>query len=320
MAMTYDVLTFGEAMLRLTPPDFTRMEQTGVLELHIGGSELNTVVGLARLGVGVRWVSRLTDNVVGRLIAGTLAGQGMDTSGVIWTDEDRIGVYYVEEGRPPRASRVTYDRVGSAVSRISLEDVDIAALFDPAPRLLHLTGITPALSAGCHAVATAMLEAAKARGVLVSFDQNYRAKLWGVATARDTCEAYMAAADVVFLPARDAETFYGDASLDALHARYPDATVVVTRGSEGAAAVTPDGETFEHPTFPAETVSRVGGGDAFSAGFLYGYLGGKGTASALRYGAAVAALKYTIPGDLPLVDLEQVEALVRDTGGGGIVR
>ncbi len=318
--MRYDFLTFGEALLRLTPPDFLRLEQSGVLEMHVGGSELNTAIGLARLGVKTRWVSRLTDNVPGRLIAGTLAKNGVDPSGIIWTDADRLGIYYMEEGKPPRASQVTYDRAESAISRIALDEVDVAAWMEPAPRLLHLTGITLALSVGCREVATAMLETAKRDGALVSFDLNYRAKLWDVATARDACEPFMAVADYVLIPGRDAETFYGTSSLDALHERYPSATIVVTRGSDGAEAVTPDGATYHQSTFPAETVSRVGGGDAFAAGFFYGVLQEMDLPTALRYGAAVAALKYTIPGDMPLVDREQVEALVQTAGGGGIVR
>lgn len=318
--MHSEVVTFGEALLRLTPPGYLRLEQARLLEMHVGGSELNTAVGLARLGVTTRWTSRLTHNVAGRLVAQTLAAQGVDTSGIIWTNADRMGVYYMEEGRPPRASEVTYDRAGSAVSRITLAEADVAAWLSPTPHLLHLTGITLALSDGCREVALALLEAAKAAGVRVSFDLNYRGKLWDVGVARDVCAVFMAAADYVLIPERDAEVFYGVSALDALHERFPSATVVVTRGAAGAAAVTPDGEVVQQPAFAAETVCRVGGGDAFAAGFLYGVVRGLELALALRYGAAVAALKYTLPGDMPLVDREQVEALVHEAGPGGIRR
>jgi len=317
--MAYDVLTMGEALLRLTPPDFRRIEQSTTLEMHIGGSELNTAVGLARLGLRVAWLSRLTDNVLGRWIAQTLVAQGVNHASIVWTPHDRLGIYYMEEGRGARPSQVTYDRAGSAMSRITPDDLALETLLESPPRLLHISGITPALSDSCAATTLHLLEACRARAVPFSFDLNYRAKLWDIDTAKRVCEPFMQAAHLVFIAARDALAFYGTDRLDDLHARYPHATLVMTRGAHGAESITPHGHTMRQPIYPTETVCRIGGGDAFSAGYLFAHLAGMDGQACLRYGAASAALKYSMAGDMPLIDRAQLEALVR-SGGGDVQR
>ena len=145
MTPRFDVITLGETMLRLTPPALRRIEQTQTFDLEIGGSESNTSVGLARMGLKVAWVSRLTDNALGRLIARGIATQGVDVSQVVWTREHRIGVYFLEEGRPPRPSRVIYDRADSAFSHMTPADLPLSLFAPGGARLLHVTGITPAL-------------------------------------------------------------------------------------------------------------------------------------------------------------------------------
>lgn len=318
--MAYDVVTLGEALLRLTPPDFRRLDQSPLLEMHIGGSELNTAVGLARLGLCVAWVSRLTDNVVGHHIVRTLRAQGVMTDHVIWTDTDRVGLYYVEEAKAPRTNQVTYDRAGSSMSRIQPEDIDLAALNPSSCRLLHMTGITLALSASCIQTVQYLVTAFQTCGIPLSFDLNYRMRLWDMDTARQVCEPFLQAASILFIPARDAVTFYGTDDLERLHARYPQATIVMTRGAQGASAITPEGSTFSRPAYPAETVSRIGGGDAFAAGFLYAYLQSQDIPTALAYGNAVAALKYSLPGDMPLVDRSRVLQIIAETDSGSIIR
>lgn len=315
-----DLLTFGEALLRLTPPDYRRLEQSTVLEVHIAGSELNTAVGLARLGLKVRWVSRLTDNVVGRLIEKTLLTQGVDASQIIWTQNDRVGIFYMEEGKAPRASQVTYDRAGSALSRMQLDDLDRDALLQDPPRLLHLTGITLALSKDCASIARHLLSDCQQKNIPLSFDFNYRSRLWSVESARQVCESFMRAASLIFIPARDAQAIYGTRSLEELTDRFPQAAIVMTQGADGASMITPEGEQFHQPAISAEIVCRVGGGDAFDAGFLYAHLKNMPPQMCLRYGNAAAALKYSLPGDLPLFDLQQVIQLAEQPGSGDIQR
>lgn len=313
----YDVVTLGETMIRLTPPGQKRLETAITLDVEVGGSESNTAVGLARLGLRVCWLSRLTDNPLGHLIAGTLRRFGVDTSRVVWTEDDRVGLYFLEEGDAPRGGRVFYDRRDSAVSRMQPTDLP-TDLFQPqGGRLLHVTGITPALSPSLAETALDAVRRAKEAGWLISFDLNYRSKLWTSESAAVGCEPFLRQADVVFAPLRDASVFWSlpakaDTVLDALMERYHASVCVLTLGAEGAAALDQTGRRYRQPVFQAGGVGRVGGGDAFTAGFLYGYLTSTSTDvdSALRWGTAVAALKYTLPGDLPLIERTEAARLV----------
>ncbi len=315
----YDVLTIGETMLRFTPPGVQRIDQAPYFELEVGGTESNTSVGLARLGMNVAWLSRLPANPLGRRIARTLAGQGVDTSHIVWSANDRLGLYFVEFGDGPRPTQVTYDRADSAMSRMQPDELP-AELFEPGrARHLHLTGITVAISESAAATARRAVELAKAAGMTFSFDVNYRAKLWSPEQARAGCHEFAAAADIFFTPIRDAESIYGvsgdpDSALAQLQAIYPQATIILTLGAEGAIGAAPGRPAISQSVFPAGTVGRIGGGDAFTAGVLYGYLtdtvAESRLATALRWGAAAAAFKYTIPGDMPLFEKEEVEALL----------
>lgn len=324
MTYSYDVVTLGETMLRFTPPVALRLEQAQSFEVHIGGSESNMAVGLARLGLKVCWLSRLTDNPLGWMIANAVRAQGVDISLTVWTEADRVGLYFLEEGQAPRGSQVIYDRRNSAMSRMQPEQFP-AHLFQPGgARLLHLTGITLALSSDAYATAQRALELAKAAGWQISFDVNYRGKLWSQDAARQGCKPFMEAADLIFLPKRDAcmicdlPSFIPyEMALSELRSLYPQATIVMTLGDQGAAALTADGQTYSQPVFPAEAVCRLGRGDAFVAGFLYQFLENSSherIAAALRWGNAMAALKYSIEGDMPLVRRHEVEALVNSTG------
>src|SRR5437773_9244959 len=175
--MPYDVITFGEAMVRLSPLNFRRLEQARSLDVNTGGAELNTAVGLARLGRSAAWVSRLTDNAVGRLIANHAREAGVSTEHVLWTNDDRVGVYFLEFGAAPRASSVIYDRKGAAIAAIRPGMVDWAKVFAGA-RWFHVTGITPALSGSAAEATREALQAARHAKVQISIDLNYRVKLW----------------------------------------------------------------------------------------------------------------------------------------------
>jgi 2-dehydro-3-deoxygluconokinase len=317
----YDIVTLGEAMLRLTPPGFTRFQQADQFQTYVAGSELNTSISLSQLGVKVAWLSRLTDNGLGRLIEGTLAHYQVDPSYIVWTHDDRVGLYFLEQGHPPRPTRVIYDRANSAASRMHPDELP-ADLFQPEKaRLLHTTGIT--LAIGDNMAATAVEAARRAResGWQLSFDLNYRSKLWSAQQAREICQPLMQQANILFVPANDAAFVYGlrdepAEMLRALAEQFPQAVIVMTLGEGGAAARTPDGAYHHHPIFPAEEVSRIGRGDAFSAGFLYRYLATQDVASALAWGTALAALKYSTLGDFPVFERAEIEMMVSEEQSG----
>lgn len=318
--MPYDVLTMGEALLRLTPPHYQRFEQTKALEMHIGGSELNTAVGLSRMGMRVRWLSRLTDNGIGRRIERELIAQGVDVSAICWTSDQRTGIYYMEEGKTPRASQVIYDRAGSAMSHITPDNIEIETLFADSPRLFHVSGITLAISDTSAEATQKLWHACHERDVLLSFDVNYRAKLWTTSQARARCEMWMQSAHLIFIPERDALALYDTSDLTELHRRYPQATLIMTRGAHGADGITPNGDISHQAVYPTETVCRIGGGDAFSAGYLYGYLHQAPVGLCLQYGAALAALKYSLAGDLPIIDRQQVFDLIQNNTAPSVQR
>ncbi len=319
----YDVVTLGETMLRFTPPARNRLEQTDHLQVHIGGSESNTAVGLARLGLKTAWLSRLPGSALGRMVTGELNKHGVDTSHVVWSDTDRLGLYFLEEAGPPRGSQVIYDRRDSAISRMRPEELPSHLFTAGALKCFHTTGITMALSE--HARATALLAAQLARQAqaIISFDINYRSKLWSPTEAARQCDPMFRLADLVFIPDRDAQTLFQlpaveepEQALETLSQRYPGARFIMTRGRTGSSCLA-DGTFYVEGIFASDEIGRLGGGDAFSAGFLARYLESQGDIpSSLRWGAAVSALKYSMPGDLPVVTRPEVEALVNSTSAG----
>lgn len=328
----YDVITLGETMLRFTPPSLKRIEQTTTFDIEVGGSESNMAIGLARLGLKVLWLSRLTNNPLGRLIERTIAGHGVDTSRVIWTESDRIGLYFLEEGKAPRGSQVIYDRKQSAISQMRPSELPIDLFSSDSARLLHLSGITPALSPNLATTARRALTLAQKAGWKVSFDLNYRSKLWTPAAALEVCTPFIQAADIVLAPFDDICSIYdldpgstSEQALNLLREYAPQAIVVLTLGEDGAIGIEPQGQIFRQPAFPAEKVGRLGGGDAFAAGFLYGYLTTaereQRLAQALCWGAATAAFKYSIPGDIPMIDRIEIERLTKQsTSSSKLVR
>ncbi len=322
----YDVVTLGESMLRLTPPELLRLEQTRSFNVEVAGSESNTAVGLARLGLKTCWLSRLPDTALGRLAAGELMRYGVDTRHVCWTGTARMGLYFVEQGAEPRGAQVIYDRKDSAVSHMQPSDLPRDLFTEEGARLFHTSGISLAIGESAAQTTLHALSLAKQAGWLVSFDVNHRSKLWSVEEARAGCHDALALADFIFVAQRDAVALFKlefdepRKLLEQLAQLYPQAVVVLTKGAAGAAARTPEGEVYSEAALAAEQVDRVGGGDAFSAGFLYGYLTFGSVATALRWGVVVAALKYSIRGDLPLVNLAEVRALVEGQRAADITR
>src|SRR5947207_8831305 len=206
--MAHEVITFGEAMIRLSPPNFRRLEQARSLDLQVGGAELNTAVGVARLGRSSAWVSRLTDNPLGRLIANHAREAGVSTEHVVWTRDDRVGLYFLEFGAAPRASSVLYDRKGAAIAGIRPGEVPWASVFAGA-KWFHVTGITPALSTGAAEATREALQAARAAGLKTSIDLNHRVKLWGNAEAGRWMTEFMQWCDVLVTTEEDTERVFG---------------------------------------------------------------------------------------------------------------
>jgi 2-dehydro-3-deoxygluconokinase len=335
-----DLVTFGEAMLRLTPPSFQRLEQARALDVHVGGGELNVAVGAARLGLSTRWISRLPENPLGLLVAGRAREQGVDISHVQWARGDRLGLYFAELGAAPRATSVLYDRAGSAISRMKPGTIDWRKAFRGA-RWFHTGGITPALSDSAAAVTAEALEAAKATGLTVSYDLNYRSKLWTPEQARKVQTPFMDHVDILISTEEDTRVVFGIkggrskqefASIDAgsyeevaitLQERFGFKAVAITLRENPKvwlntwrAIVRADSETYEGPRYEVEVVDRIGAGDAFSAGFIFGALAFRGWDTAVRYGTALAALKHSIPGDFSITTRQEVEQLLR----GGSLR
>ena len=297
-------------MVRLNPPGFQRLEQAAALEVQVGGSESNTAAALSCLGRRAAWWSRLPDNPLGRRIESEVRARGVDTSGVIW-DDGRAGVYFLEFGASPRPHEITYDRADSAASRISAEDVDIELL--KSARHLHLTGITPALSESCSDAVLAAAEAAKLNSLTVSFDVNFRRKLWSAESARRTLEMIFPFVDLLITGAADsAEVFQIDGTTveiaSEIRQRYGVPAVIVTAGVDGAAAASESG-IYSAPAISANEVDRVGAGDAFDAGAIDGFLDGD-LERGIRLGCAMAALKRTIPGDMLTATRDEIERVI----------
>ncbi len=303
-----DLVTFGEAMIRFSPRASQRLEQATSLDASVGGSEMNVAVLAAGLGLASRWVSRLPDNALGRMIAARAREHGVDAH-VDWTADGRVGLYFVEIGGA-RISSVLYDRAGSAISRVTPGSVDWASVFAGA-RWYHVSGITPALSDSAAKVTAESLAAAKRAGLTVSYDLNYRAKLWSAKQACATQEPLLEYVDLLIAAEEDARVILGAESAESLAQRFEIGAVAITlRDNPCSATIAADGTTYSTPRFEVESVDPIGGGDAFCGGLIVSRLEGRGWDDAVRFASATAALKHTIPGDFCLVTPAEVEELL----------
>lgn len=321
----YDVITFGEAMIRLSPPDHQRLEQVTSLEVAVGGAELSVAAGVARLGLCSAWVSRLAGNPLGRMMANKGREFGVDTSHVLWAEDERAGLYFVEYGATPRPTRVIYDRKDSALARIQPGMLDWQALLSQT-RLFHVGGITPALSASAADTQAEALRLARGAGCLVSYDLNFRAMLWTLEQARAAQLPLMEYVDILITSLPDqpnvTELISGLSGENPgevarkLAERYGFKAVLVTMRSTPSVTRTvwtslayTEGQVLTDRSYEVEAVDRLGGGDACVAGFLTGYLEGD-PAQGVRLGNAFSALKQTSPTDWPWPTREEVEALI----------
>jgi 2-dehydro-3-deoxygluconokinase len=320
-----DVITFGEAMIRLSPPNFRRLEQARSLDVQVGGAELNTAVALARLGRSSAWVSRLTQNPLGRLVANHAREAGVGTEHIVWTDDDRVGLYFLEFGAAPRASSVLYDRRGAAIAGIQPGMVPWPEVFR-GTRWFHVTGITPALSLTAAETTREALQAARAAGVRTSIDLNYRAKLWSPEEAGRWMRQFLQHTDVLITTEEDVSKVLGirgddyEAVARQLAEAFPLAVVAITirdnplvwRNSWTAIALY-GGQVLRTRTYEVEIVDRLGAGDSFAAGLIHGLLDNDAQ-KGLDYGVAASAIKHSIPGDFAWITREEVEALLKGSG------
>ncbi len=326
MEQDHKLVTFGETMIRLSPLGHKRLEQADRLDVHVGGSELNVAVAAQRLGLKASYVTKLTRNPLGRMIANKAREHGVDTSHIVWTDEDRVGLYFVEFGASPRPNTVIYDRRDSAIAGIKPGEVDWKAVFREAS-IFHTSGITPALSESAAEATLEAVGAAKRAGLKVSIDLNYRARLWSQARAREVMTELVEQADILITTEEDTKRVFGieresyEEVAKSLAERFSLEAVAITLRetmsvwrNRWSAIVYADDDIHRGPSFEIEIVDRVGSGDSFAGGFLFGYLE-DGPAAGVRYGVAISALKQTNPGDLVWATREEVERLL---GGGGL--
>ena len=328
--MTGRILCFGELLLRLAAPGKELLLQSGRLDVHIGGAEANVAVGLARLGHEVAMVSRVPDSPLGDAAAGHLRRYGVDAARVA-TGEGRMGLYFLSPGAGPRPAEIVYDREDSAFARIGPKDFDWPALLDSAD-LLHVSGITPALGDGPARATLAAMQAARARGATVSFDGNYRARLWARhgGDPRAVLAELVAEADVLFGNHRDislllGRAFSGDGearrreATEAAFAEFPNLTLIASTARHVIDADTHrisarldarDGVAQTHEVAITGIVDRIGAGDAFAAGILHGLRSGLDLEGVTRSGLALACLKHSLPGDSSLFGQRDIDAFL----------
>lgn len=313
----FDVTSFGEAMLRLSVPVGTRLETARQLELQPAGAESNVLAALARLERRCGWLSSLPDNPLGRLVTNQLRQAGVDTSAVIWMEQGRVGTYFVEFAVPPRATQVIYDRAHSCVTGLRPEQINWDYLLNS--RLLHLTGITPPLSASCHSIAAEAIKRARQAGVAVSFDVNYRSKLWSSpGEAAETLRPLMQRVDLLLCSRRDACALFGcDPAPERLVEQLANETqashIVVSLADAGVIGW--DGKNYyRQAARPVQIIDRIGAGDALAAGVLHGWLAGD-FAAGLGYGVTLAALALSQSGDMVVTTPGEVAELMAEQVG-----
>jgi 2-dehydro-3-deoxygluconokinase len=292
-------VTLGEAMLRLSVRAGERLEDAPRLDVHVAGTEANVAYAAARVGLRAAWASALPDNPLGRRVASTLATAGVDVSLVRWIEGARLGLVFAELGTAPRTISVFYDRANSAIAQATPELFDWEAVADT--DFFHISGITLGLSSSCFEIGARAMEAARRRGATVTFDVNYRQRLWPPEAAAVAARSVAPLIDVLICTLEDARDLFDasgepEAAVSHLQAQLGVEVAVLTLGAEGAVAVR-DGVTIRRPGHPVETIDRVGAGDAFVAGLIWGLRDGS-LELGLERGLAMSALKMTLHGDL----------------------
>jgi 2-dehydro-3-deoxygluconokinase len=316
----FDATTIGEGQLRLSVPAGTRLEKTYQLTVNAAGTEGNVTSLLSRLGWNCGWVSSLPKGPLGRRVVREYSTAGLDISAVVWRDSGRLATYYVEYANPPRSTQVIYDRKNSCFANLTVDDIDWDYLLDT--RLLHLSGITIALSDSMREILLEAIRRAKAKGVKVSFDMNYRSLLWTPEEAAEGVKPVFEAVDVLFLARGDAQRMFGfegtsQEIVEQIASLTSASHIVTSLGSDGLIGW--DREEFYHqPAREVGILDRIGAGDAMVGGVLHGWLQND-FAKAIRYGVLTAALALSQWGEQIVTNFDEVESLL-DANGTDISR
>jgi 2-dehydro-3-deoxygluconokinase len=333
-----DVICFGEVMLRLTVPNFNRFADAPYLDMGWGGAEANTAVQLAQLGCPTAMVSRLPENDLGERCVGALRSRGIDTT-FVQRGGDRVGVYFVEPGASGRPTKVIYDRQLAAIRDAKPGIFDWDTILAGA-KWFHFSGITPALGDGCAAVCAEACKAARAKGIAISFDVNYRSRLWDKQSARGILLPLMEYVDVVVSGEDEAVNILGAETMDEEEtARMPAiaASLAKLHGFKTVAMTCRTSASASDTTFRGmlytgaggahfsrahdiAIVDRIGTGDAFTGGLIFAMLRGDKPDDAIEFATAAGAWKHTIPGDWNRVTIAELEALAGGAGGGRVQR
>ena len=341
--MSKKVVTLGEVMLRLSTPDFKRFVQTDTFDITYGGGEANVAGALCNYGLEGTFVTKVPDNPIGQSAINHLRRYGVDTQ-YIAKGGKRLGIYFLETGASMRASQVVYDRADAAISEAEISDFDFDKIFEGAV-WFHTTGITPALSDKAAALTEAALKAAKAKGVTTSIDLNYRKKLWSKEKAKEVMTRLCQYVDVCIGNEEDAETTLGfhsketDVTKGELNLegykdvfkqmkekfgfKYIASTLreSYSASDNGWSALVYDGNEFYHSKkYDVRIVDRVGGGDSFASGLIYGLIQEMGLKDATEFAVAASALKHTFPGDMNHATLAEVKVLMGGDASGRVQR
>lgn len=339
------VVTFGELMLRLSPPGFERFLQTPAFVATFGGGEANVAVSLAQFGFESVYVTALPKHAIGEAAIRALRAEGVRTEDIVRSGS-RVGIYYAEAGASQRASNVIYDRAHSSISELAADAIDWPKVLSGAA-WLHVTGITPALGANAANATARAIDAAHASGIRVSVDLNYRKKLWTETQAREVMGPMMRHVDVAIANEEDLQSVLGvhvpgtDVTSGQLNVDgFRQAAERVTRefgpqmvaitlreslsaSDNGWSAVlweAKSGTLHRSQHYDVRLIDRIGGGDSFAAGLIYGLVTGRAPADALRFAVAASALKQSIPGDFNRVTVEEVDRLAGGDASGRVQR
>lgn len=337
------IVTFGEIMLRLAPVGFERFSQAKEFGVVYGGGEANVAVSLANYNKEAYFVTKLPKHEIGQCAVNELRKYGVNTDFIV-RGGDRVGIYYCEKGASQRPSKVIYDRAHSSIAEAKREEFNWKEIFNGA-EWFHFTGITPALSDECAAITLEAVKAAKEAGVTISVDLNYRKKLWSTEKAGKVMGEIVKYCDVVIANEEDAEKVFGIKAdetditgghlsdegyknvakklVERFDLKYVAITLreSISASDNGWSAMLYDGKDFfKSRRYDMHIVDRVGGGDSFGAGLIYGLTSGYSNQAALEFAVAASCLKHTIEGDFNLVSIEEVETLAKGDASGRVQR
>lgn len=341
--MPKKIVTLGEIMLRLSTPDYKRFVQADSFDVTYGGGEANVAAAICNYGENGTFITKVPKNPIGQAAINHLRRYGVDTQYIV-RGGDRLGIYFLETGASMRASQVVYDRAGASIADVDISEFDFDKILEGAD-WFHTTGITPALSDKAATLAEAALKSAKAKGITTSIDLNYRKKLWSKEKARQVMTNLCQYVDVCIGNEEDADTTLGfkaantDITKGELNLegykdvfrqmkekfgfKYIASTLRESHSASdnGWSALVYDGNEFYHTRqYEVRIIDRVGSGDSFASGFIYGLVTGMPMNDAAEFGVAASAIKHTIPGDINHATLEEVKGLMKGDASGRVQR